>query len=152
MLLTHLEHAAYFPETVSTNVSLHEISSTQFKKLRRCAEKWDKNSSDDDLHRIRIRAKRARYAAELAEHSVGKPATQFIRQIKKFQDLLGSHQDAVMTEKRLREILRSSKSVRAGFSVGQIVERLRTRREDVRNRFFPYWKKLRKRGKTAWGR
>ena len=82
MLLNQLEHAVYFPETVSTDASLHEISARQFKKLRRCAEKWEKNCSDEDLHLIRIRAKRARYAAELAEQSVGKPATQFIRQIK----------------------------------------------------------------------
>jgi len=152
MVLNQLEHAAYFPETIPTGVTLHEISANQFKKLRRCVGKWDKNCSNEDLHRIRIRAKRARYAAELAEHSVGKPASQFIRQVKKFQDLLGSHQDAVMTEQRLRELLRSSKSVRAGFSVGQIVERLRTRREHVRNRFSPCWKKVRKRGTDAWGR
>jgi len=152
MVLKQLEHAAYFPESVSTNVTLQEISANQFKKLRRCVQKWDKDCSNEDLHRIRIRAKRARYAAELAEHSIGKPASQFIRQIKKFQDLLGRHQDAVMTEQRLRELLRSSKSVRAGFSVGQIVERLRTRREHVRDRFSACWRKVRKRGKDAWER
>ena len=152
MVLNQLEHAAYFPEGVSTNVTLQEISSNQFRKLRRCVQKWDKNCSNEDLHRIRIRAKRARYAAELAEQSMGKPASLFIRQIKKFQDLLGSHQDAVITEQRLRELLPSSKSVEAGFSVGQIVERLRMRREHVRNQFIACWKKLRKRGKDAWGR
>jgi CHAD domain-containing protein len=152
MVLNQLEHAAYFPESVSTDVTLQEISANQFKKLRRCVQKWDKDCSNEDLHRIRIRAKRARYAAELAEHSIGKPASQFIRQIKKFQDLLGSHQDAVMTEQRLRELLGSSKSVKAGFSVGQIVERLRMRREHVRNRFSACWRKVRKRGKDAWER
>ena len=151
MVLELMEHAAYSPETASTTVSLLEIAAKQFKNLRRCAEKWDKQSSDEDLHRLRIRAKRARYAAELAEHSVGKRARQFIRQVKKFQDFLGSHQDAVMTEQRLRELLGSSSSVKAGFSVGQIVERLRRRREDVRDGFFRCWKKVRKRGKDAWG-
>lgn len=151
MVLNQLEHAAYFPESVPTEVTLHEISARQFKKLRRCVEKLDKNYSDEDLHQVRIRAKRARYAAELAEQSVGKPASQFIRQMKKFQDLLGSHQDAVMTEYRLRELLQSSHSVKAGFSVGQIVERLRMRREEVRAQFGACWKKVRKRGKDAWG-
>ena len=151
MLLNQLDHAAYFPESVFTDVTLQEISAKQFKKLCRCVAKWDKNCSNEDLHRIRIRAKRARYAAELAEHSRGKPASQFIRQIKKFQDLLGSHQDSVVTEQRLQELLRSTKSVRVGFSVGQIVERLRTKRELVRDRFFAYWRKVRKRGKAAWG-
>ncbi len=152
MVLNQLEYAAYFPESVPTEVTLQEISARQFKKLRRCVEKLDKNSSDEDLHQIRIRAKRARYAAELAEQSIGKPASQFIRQVKNFQGLLGSHQDAVMTEHRLRELLQSSKSVKAGFSVGQIVERLRMRRHHVRNQFSACWKKVRKRGKDAWGR
>jgi len=150
MVLNQLEHAAYFPESVLTDVTLQEISANQFKKLRLCVAKWDKNCSNKDLHRIRIRAKRARYAAELAENSIGKPASQFIRQIKKFQDLLGRHQDAAITEQRLRELLRSSKSVRAGFSVGQIVERLRTKREHVRDRFSACWRKVRKRGKDVW--
>ncbi len=151
MLLNQLEHAADFPESVFTDVTLQEISAKQFKKLCRSVAKWDKNCSNEELHRIRIRAKRARYAAELAEHSMGKPASQFIRQIKKFQDLLGSHQDSVMTEQRLRELLRSSKSVSAGFSVGRIVERLRTKRVFARDRFSPCWRKVRKRGKAAWG-
>ena len=152
MVLNQLEYAAYFPESLPTEITLKEISARQFKKLRGCVEKLDKNCSNEDLHHVRIRAKRARYAAELAEQSTGKPASQFIRQMKKFQDLLGHHQDAVMTEYRLRELLQSSKSVKAGFSVGQIVERLRLRRKHVRDQFGACWKKVRKRGKDAWGR
>ena len=82
-LLNRLEHAAQFPETVATTVSLHEIAALQFKKLRNGIEKSNGSHSDEDLHRIRILAKRARYAAELAECAVGKPATRFIRQNKK---------------------------------------------------------------------
>ena len=149
-LLNRLEQAAQFPETVATNVSLHEIAALQFKKLRNFIEKSNKNHSDDDLHRIRIRAKRARYAAELAECAVGKPATRFIRQIKRFQDLLGDHQDAVMTEHHLRRLLGSSHSVKAALAVGQIVERLRSRKSQVRKTFPKRWGKLKKCGKETW--
>ena len=149
-LLNQLEYGAQHPETVGTNLSLHEIAAIQYKKLRNCAEKLNENHSDEELHRLRIRAKRARYAAELAECSVGKPATRFIRQLKKFQDLSGRHQDAVMTEERLRGLLTSSHSVRAAFIVGQIVERLGNRKKRIRETIPKRWAKLKKRGKAAW--
>ena len=149
-LLDQLERAAQFPEGAATGFTLHEIAARQFKKLRSCGEKFTQNGSDEDLHRLRIRAKRARYAAELAERSVGKRATRFVSQIKKFQDALGSHQDAVMTEERLRGLLRSSHSVRTAFAVGQIVERLGTRKKRIRESIPKRWTKLKKRGKDAW--
>ena len=44
---------------------------------------------DAELHATRIAVKRARYAAELAERSMGKPAVAVIRDLKLLQDVLG---------------------------------------------------------------
>ena len=129
----HLMNAAHVAlKTVSTApLPSTDCRSRQFKKLYRIMLKCLKEIfSDENLHRTRIRVKRVRYAAELAEKTVGKSASRFIRQIKRFQDLLGSHQDAVMTEHRLQELLRSSRSTKAAFAVGQIVERLRGSKEE----------------------
>ncbi len=149
-LLNQLEDAADHPNVVSSHISLQDIAAKEFKKLVRAIDKKSSECSDQDLHRIRIQAKRARYAAELAETAVGKTATRFIRQAKVMQDLLGSHQDAIVTEQRLRELIRASRGVKAALAVGQVVERLRASRRQLREAFPHQWAKLKKRGREAW--
>lgn len=149
-LLNQLEDATHHPSVGLSHVSLQDIAIKEFKKLRRAIDKKSSECSDQDLHLIRIQAKRARYAAELAETAVGKPATRFIRQAKILQDLLGEHQDAVVTEQRLRELIRTSRGVKAAFAVGQVVERLRARRRRLRETFPQQWGKLKKRAREAW--
>jgi CHAD domain-containing protein len=56
------------------------------------------------LHSARKAAKRVRYAAEAAAPGVGKPAKTFARRIKKVQQLLGDHQDAVVARETVRDL------------------------------------------------
>ncbi|MFI2432164.1 CHAD domain-containing protein [Streptomyces sp. NPDC018693] len=56
------------------------------------------------LHEARKKAKRTRYAAEAAEPVLGEPATDLVKAAKALQNLLGDHQDSVMTRTALREI------------------------------------------------
>lgn len=149
-LIDRLEVAAYSPEVVSPHISLRDIAVKAFNKLRRNVRKLHANPSQEALHQLRIKGKQARYAAELAEVAVGKSASRFIRQAKRFQDLLGAHQDAVMTEERLRQLMRGARGVRAAFAVGRIIERLRIRRQTARAAFPEVWAKLQKRGRQAW--
>ena len=78
------------------------------------------------IHEIRIKTKRARYAAELAEPVVGKPATRFIKKARVVQDVLGMYQDALQAEAHVRAFLKQLASVRAAFVAGRMVERLLT--------------------------
>jgi CHAD domain-containing protein len=55
--------------------------------------------SDDDLHEIRIRTKRVRYAADAAAPVVGKPARSFARAAAGLQEVLGDLNDAVVAAK-----------------------------------------------------
>ena len=148
-LLSKLMQAAQDPAVVVSGATLHDIAADEFRKLRKAMRKLGKVPTDADLHRVRIKTKRARYAAELAETCTGRPATRFIEQAKVFQDLLGVHQDAVFAEKHIREFSEQSTSVRAAFVAGRMVERQRQRRESARATFRAQWKKLKKRGK-AW--
>jgi CHAD domain-containing protein len=150
-LIGKLLQAAQESAVVVSNVKLDEIAAAEFAKLREARRKLGSSPSDAELHRLRIKTKRARYAAELAETCMGKTATRFIEQGKQFQDLLGGHHDAVMAEKRIRDFLVQSKSVRAAFVAGRMVERLRQRRDVARTRIESQWKKLQKRGMKAWG-
>ncbi|MFE1379134.1 CHAD domain-containing protein [Streptomyces sp. NPDC058740] len=56
------------------------------------------------LHEARKAAKRARYAGEAAEPTLGKPAKRFAKRMKSVQSLLGEHQDGVVTRAALREL------------------------------------------------
>ncbi|MEU4077312.1 metal-binding protein [Streptomyces venezuelae] len=56
------------------------------------------------LHEARKAAKRARYAAEAARPTLGKPAKKLAKRVKAVQSLLGEHQDAVVARDALREL------------------------------------------------
>ncbi|MDV9192738.1 CHAD domain-containing protein, partial [Streptomyces sp. SR27] len=56
------------------------------------------------LHEARKAAKRARYAAEAARPTLGKPAKRLAKRVKAVQSLLGEHQDAVVARAALREL------------------------------------------------
>ena len=56
----------------------------------------------EDLHRIWILAKRARYAAEAAAPVVGRKAAAFAAALADLQTVLGDHQDAMVAEAWLR--------------------------------------------------
>ena len=66
-LLQALQNSARGAETVSIPLTLQQIAARQFKKLYSNVESLKVNFSDENLHRTRIRVKRVRYAAELAE-------------------------------------------------------------------------------------
>lgn len=150
-LMSKLIQVSHEPAVALSTVTLCEIAAGEFKKLRKTMRELDRLPTDAELHRLRIKTKRARYAAELAETSAGKPASKFIAQAKTFQDLLGIHQDAVLAEQHIREFLDQSTSVRAAFVAGRMVERQRQRRELARSTFRLQWKKVDKRGRKAWG-
>lgn len=149
-LLERLETGVLSPAVGEAALSLADIARAEFKKLRRAIKASGLDASDTVLHQIRIKGKRARYAGELAQTCVGKPATRFLRHAKVFQDLLGDHHDAVVTEQRLRKLLGQAQSGLAAFSLGRLIERQCERRRKVRAGLPRAWTKLKKQGQKAW--
>jgi CHAD domain-containing protein len=150
-LLSAVERAARAPHVVSLDVSLHDLAAREYRRLRRAARRLPSEPSDEDLHRIRIKGKRARYAAELAEGATGKPAARFVKQAKRFQDVIGEHQDAVVASQRLRELRRSARGASTAFVLGRLVERQHRRRLRARANLPKAWTKLERAGRKAWG-
>jgi CHAD domain-containing protein len=109
-----------------------------------------KEPTDEALHTVRIQAKRARYAAELAAPEVGRPAERLIDRLKHLQDILGANQDAVVAEARLRELASEGSHRGIGLVAGLLVERQRARRRAAREAFEEWWPKVRRRGRKAW--
>lgn len=150
-LIHRLQQAAQAPSVVESPIGLRQLAKGEFRKLRKAIRRLRPSPSDVALHKIRIKTKRARYAAELARSSVGKPANRFIKAARTIQDLLGRHQDAIQAERYLRQFAKYSTSVRAGFLAGGMAERQRYRQDMVRREITPLFKTLLKRGKKAWG-
>ncbi|HSC50410.1 MAG TPA: CHAD domain-containing protein [Gaiellaceae bacterium] len=150
-LLDQLEAAARGPRVRRGEVSLRKLARKEFKRLRGAAAKLGESSSDDELHRARILGKRARYTAELAQTEVGEPAARAVERAKAFQDVLGAHQDAIVAEARLRELLAELSSSGAAFAAGRLVERERERRRAARAALPKAWRRLDRAARAAFG-
>jgi CHAD domain-containing protein len=148
--ISKLREAAEAPLIVNSKHTLPDVAARQFRKLRKTVRRLKRSPSNADLHSVRIKTKRARYAAELAEVCDGKAVTRFIKIAKQFQDLLGTHQDAVMAERYVQGLLKYQTGQRAAFTAGLLVARANQRREEVRKEFWSEWQRLKKRGKRAW--
>lgn len=149
-LLDRLEEVIQRPHVPVSELSLPDIAAAEFKKARKAVERLPEEPSDSDLHAVRIKVKRARYAGEMAQAIVGRPAERFVERTKELQDTLGEHQDAVVAEAHLRALLKGARGRGSGFVMGRLVERQRVRRREARKAFIEQWPKLEGRGRKAW--
>jgi CHAD domain-containing protein len=148
--VSKLQEAADAPSVLNSEYTLIDAAGRQYRKLRKTIRRLKRSPSNTDLHRVRIKTKRARYAAEVAEVLDGKAVTRFIKSAEQFQDLLGTHQDAVLAERYVQGLLQYQTGQQAAFTAGLLVARANQRREEVRKEFWTEWRRLKKRGNRAW--
>ena len=147
-LLARLKTSLADPQLGAPEVSFLGVAAAEFKKLRRAVKALSGHPSADDLHEIRIKVKRARYAAELVRAATGGPGARFIDQAKRIQDILGEHQDTVVLEEYLHDVMDQSEAAHALEQ--QLLKRQRKRRKKTRAAFFEEWPKLARRGRKVW--
>lgn len=101
-----------------------------FKHARRTVAKRLERGNDSgiasDLHRARKAAKRARYAAEAIAPVIGDSAsTEIAERYEALQDLLGEHQDSIVSADVLRRlgIVAGTTDGENGFTFGILYER-----------------------------
>jgi len=149
-LINRLIPAVRDPAMVpNTDATLPDLARKAFRKVRKAVKDLDDSASNAKWHCVRIRTKRARYAAELSESCSGRAATRFIDKIKLIQDQLGDIQDAVIAEDHLRRFT-SKTSRHSALLAGQMIERQRQRRRQAKRAFYSTWKQVKKCGKEAW--
>jgi CHAD domain-containing protein len=129
------------------SVPVAKIARKEFRRLVKGVERLGKNPDEAQIHGLRIRLKRARYAAELSapDDPIGR---RFLADAKILQELLGEHQDAVVAEQQLRAAVVSNSSTHAAFVAGRLAERQRARRLRVSESLPSAWKRLRRSGST----
>jgi len=81
---------------------LPPLVARRWKKLQAAIHRGGHIPTDLQLHRVRIRAKEVRYAAELSTPVIGKAAARTSRSAARVQTVLGEHHDAVAAESWLR--------------------------------------------------
>jgi CHAD domain-containing protein len=124
-------------EPSESAATLDELTNKAAAKLRKAVRKLPEEPANEELHAVRKKGKRARYAAELAGRD------RLVKRAKKLQDVLGEHQDAVVAAERLRELAAGAEPERA-LVAGRLVEREEERRLEARAAWPKAWRKLRK--------
>jgi CHAD domain-containing protein len=99
------------------------------------------HDQDEHLHAARKQAKRLRYAGEAVAPVFGPPAEAFATINQKVQDLLGEHQDAVITRDLLRQW--GSRAAQGGeptaFTLGVLLGLEDCRARTAIRDFVEYW-------------
>ena len=109
------------------------------------------NVPDEQLHDLRIRAKRCRYAAEAAAAATGKSAAKFAREVAALQEILGELHDAVVAEAWLRDRSEAPRvHETALFAAGELVALQRDAAERARIGWPAVWKRVEQGWSNAW--
>jgi CHAD domain-containing protein len=82
---------------------LAPLVQARWERLSRSVSQLGSEPDAEELHAVRIRAKHARYAAEAVTPVFGGSARRFARALRRVQQSLGQHQDAVVAIRWLRE-------------------------------------------------
>ncbi len=129
-LLDHLVAAAADPRTTpeadgAAPGLIEPLVAKRWKRVDRAVRALDDPPLIDDLHRARILAKRARYAAEAARPAAGTKTAADIRTIAKsmarMQDQLGELNDAAVAEAFLAGLASRGKG-ETGFAAGRLCQ------------------------------
>src|SRR3984893_15305212 len=143
-LLERLVAAAVAPATLPQADEpalkvLPPLSAGPWRRLRSAVRQLPDAPTDPELHRIRILAKRARYAAEAVAPIVGSGAAAFARAAAKLQTVLGEHQDSVTAQAWLRSARISG---RRAFVAGELIAMEHVAAEEARAKWPKVWKAL----------
>ncbi|MBV8150815.1 MAG: CHAD domain-containing protein [Candidatus Eremiobacteraeota bacterium] len=108
------------------------------KKLRKAVRKAQTDSEPRALHRVRIRVRNGRYAAEACAGVAGKRAERLAKRLHRLQDALGAINDASFIQDRLRDA--TATQPRASLVAGELLAYEAAEGEKARC----VWKRLRR--------
>lgn len=127
------------------SLPLEQMARRAFKRLVSAVAQLGAHPDERELHSLRIVLKRTRYAAELATPR-SKARKRFLADARRLQELLGTHQDAVVAEDRLRSTAVFDDDTSIAFLAGRLAERQGARRADAQRRLPRAWARLRASG------
>jgi CHAD domain-containing protein len=129
-LLAALEAVAFPAPAGRAEVDLVAAIARPHRRLRAAVATMGPDPADEQLHDLRIRGKKLRYAAEPAAPAGGKPVRALVRATRHLQDVLGEFHDACVAERRVRALVGADPE--EAFVAGRLVERERARQLAMR--------------------
>jgi CHAD domain-containing protein len=135
---------------------LPPLIEARVRKVKKAGRHLDEDSPPGSYHQLRIRGKKLRYAVEVSHDLYGGPAERYEKQLVALQDLLGNHQDAIVADTQLHDLVCSESrplSATAAFLLGELAAQQRTTAASLRHSFPRVyrratgraWKRLRRR-------
>ena len=159
-LLDRLVEAIHTPTLTplaekSCEDQLPAVVARPWGKLEKAARKLRRKSPDEALHKVRIRAKRTRYAAEAVAGALppseSKAATRLAKRCSDVQDVLGDFQDAVVAAGVIEELgRRHRQSGPLNFALGRMAEREYKLAQQKRAEFPGVWASVAKNKNLEW--
>ncbi len=130
---------------------LRKLVRKAYRRVSREVARLERAPSDADLHEIRKRAKRARYAAELATDALHAEGGPLAERLADLQDVLGELQDVVVAEDRLKMLARRGRIMgEAAFAAGMLACLEDEARSAARDRWPAAWKAARSKRLRRW--
>jgi CHAD domain-containing protein len=131
----------------TTAVVAQSLIRSAARKLRKHADRLDEQSSADDYHKVRIRAKRLRYALDAFGELYGDAAREYLDALAKLQNLLGEFHESAVRSERFTELVTSGRRVPAStsFVVGRWVERDQRAFDHCRRKFPKLYRRTQRR-------
>jgi CHAD domain-containing protein len=126
----------------STNDVLPGLVRPPWRSLAKAAKAVSDPPRDEELHAVRIRTKRCRYAAEAVAPVLGKRARAFASDAAKLQDVLGDFNDSAVAERWLRDWSTRARARDAIFAAGELAGLERAAEERGRAGWRKAWKRL----------
>jgi CHAD domain-containing protein len=123
----------------------------RWRSLRRRVRKGGERPTDRDLHRVRIAAKRLRYAAEASVPDIDKPASRTATAAEKVQTVLGELHDSVGAVQWLETQSTDPTLTRAdAFTAGILSRDENLQQTHLRACWASDWKKFKRKRNRAW--
>ncbi len=116
-----------------------------FRRLYKRGQKIGSAPRPEDLHELRMRAKRLRYILEFLRDITGKPGRRLVRQLISLQDLLGAHQDSVVSAEVVYQYVSTrGDELKPGplLALGNFMGSQRQLAEEARARFHREWRRF----------
>ena len=129
--------------------TLPSLAAKPWNHLARNVGNLERHPTDEELHRVRILAKRARYAAEAAAPVIP-AAGRHAEAIAAVQSVLGDHQDAVVAQAWLRGAVASGASGPESFAAALLVRAEQDLAAKHRRRWRAAWDKASRKKLLGW--
>lgn len=139
--------------TAAAAMGTRRMARKEWRALRKAVRRLGEEPTDEALHRVRIKAKRLRYLAEVAEPLLPEPsdrkaAQATIAAATRLQDVLGDVHDEAVTELWLRQA--ALQGIAVALAAGQLVAGARRRQQEGRDQWAANWKDLGSKRAVEW--